>query len=99
MPHYKDFHIAAPFPENIPVADLARISLSDLRSGDGSASITLFKACREDGFCLLDLQHDTEGSKLLGYAGSLFDIGEKLFDLPYEEKMTHVMGGPRSVFG
>ena len=99
MPLYTKDNAGVPFPEDVPVAAFARISLSELRSGNEAASSTLFKACKEDGFFLLDLQDDPQGEDLLDHAGRVFEVGETLFDLPYEVKMKHVMGGPRNIFG
>lgn len=55
------------------------------------ASSALFKVCTEDGFFfLMDLRDDPEGERLLREAGMFFDL---------DEKMRHMMGGGRSVFG
>ena len=66
-------------------ADFACISLSELRSGNEAASSTLFKACKDRGFFLLDLQDDSQGEDFLNHAGRVFKVGETLFDLLDEE--------------
>ena len=99
MPHFTEFNTKPPFPNDVPIAKLKRISLAQLRTHDKVESEALFDACKQDGFFLLDLRGDEKGEKILTEAGSLFDVGKILFDLPYEVKMEFVMGGARSVFG
>ena len=99
MPHFTEFNTDPPFPNDVPVAELKYISLARLRSHDKAESEALFTACKEDGFFLLDLRGDDKGEKILTEAGSLFDVGKTLFDLPHNVKMDSVMGGDRSVFG
>lgn len=99
MPHFTEFNTKHPFPNDVPIAKLKCISLAQLRALDEAESEALFDACKQDGFFLLDLRGDEKGEKILTEAGSLFDVGETLFDLPYDIKMECVMGGGRSVFG
>ena len=99
MPHFTEFNINPPFPDDVPIAELKCISLTRLRSHDKAESEALFDACKEDGFFLLDLRGDDKGEKILTEAGSLFDVGKTLFDLSFNTKMEFVMGGDRSVFG
>ena len=99
MPHFTEFNSKPPFPNDVPVAKLEYVSLANLRTGERKESEALFRACKNDGFFLLDLRGDKQGETILDEAGKLFDMGKTLFDLPYETKMEFVMGGARSVFG
>lgn len=99
MPHFTAFNTDPPFPTDVPVAKLECVSLAQLRSGNEGESEALFDACKNDGFFLLDLRGDEKGEEILREAGSLFDVGRTLFDLPHDVKMKCVMGGARSVFG
>ena len=99
MPHFTEFNSNPPFPNDVPIAKLRNISLTNLRNGSELESEALFDACKEDGFFVLDLRGDEMGEKILDQAGKLFDLGKDLFDLPYDTKMKFPMGGARSVFG
>lgn len=57
-----DFHHLPPFPSNVPVAPLLRISLRQLLTGERSEVDRLWKACRELGFFYLDLRGGSSGA-------------------------------------
>ncbi|KAF1354849.1 hypothetical protein BDV97DRAFT_344114 [Delphinella strobiligena] len=57
-----DFHHLPPFPSNVPVAPLLRISLQKLLSGEQNEVDRLWKACRELGFFYLDLRGGRSGA-------------------------------------
>lgn len=99
MVRYSDFDKNPGFPSDVPVANLQRISLAGLKANEKSASEALWKACTTAGFFLLELEDDSTGKGILNDVDELFEMGEKLFDLPFEEKMESVMGGTRSIFG
>jgi hypothetical protein len=73
-----------PFPLNIPIAPLHRLSLSKLRN-DPTESDRLFSASKDLGFFYLDLRNDEEGEKLLLEADQFFQLGPKLYDLGRDE--------------
>lgn len=51
-----NFSNLPPFPEDVPIAPLLRISLSKLNQGDAEEIGKLWKACCELGFFYLDLR-------------------------------------------
>lgn len=73
-----------PFPDDIPIAPLLRLSLSKLRN-DPAESDRLFSASKDLGFFYLDLNGDKEGEALLEEAEQFFELGPKLYDLGREE--------------
>lgn len=73
-----------PFPANVPIAPLHRLSLFKLRN-DAEESERLFSASKDLGFFYLDLRNDEEGEKLLQDAESFFELGPKLYDLGRDE--------------
>lgn len=78
----KYFSRCAAFPEDLPVADLATISLKRLDESNQDEASKLFDACRHNGFFLLDLHDSEEGSQFLARAETMFDLAEETFDLP-----------------
>jgi isopenicillin N synthase-like dioxygenase len=79
-----EFPNLPPFPSNIPIAPLHRLSLSKLRR-DAAESERLFSASKDLGFFYLDLRQDAEGEALLDEADKLFALGPQLYDLGREE--------------
>jgi isopenicillin N synthase-like dioxygenase len=51
-----DFHDLPPFPNDVPIAPLLRISLSKLVAGDQGEIHRLWEACSQLGFFYLDLR-------------------------------------------
>ncbi|GKZ24016.1 hypothetical protein AbraIFM66951_010514 [Aspergillus brasiliensis] len=88
-----------PFPSNIPTAPLLRLSLSKLQARDTTETHNLLQACKDIGFFYLDLQDTNEGTNLLHNADKLFPIGERLFDLPLDEKKKYDLGNQNSYYG
>src|SRR5271169_6261865 len=77
-----------PFPTDIPIAPLTRLSLARLRS-DKAESNCLYNASKTLGFFCLDLRDDTQGKELLSEAEKLFRVGEQLHDLGREELVNY----------
>ena len=75
-----------PFPEDVPVAKIERISLGKLLGGDQGESDLLWHCCRTSGFFLLDCQTHRSGEYLLNGVSELRRISEELFDLNQDEK-------------
>jgi len=73
-----------PFPSNIPIAPLHKLSLAKLKC-DPAESVRLFSSCKDLGFFYLDLRNDDEGEVLMDEASQLFELGPKLYDLGREE--------------
>ena len=73
-----------PFPSNIPIAPLLRLSLFKLRN-DAAESDRLFSASKDLGFFYLELGGDEEGAALLRDTDKLFALAPQLYDLGREE--------------
>lgn len=97
MPHFTSDSIPD-FPSDVPIAELDTISLQTLLESDPAESLKLYEACRASGFFLLNLQGSEEGSELLDGISSLFGLGEKLYDMPLDEKMQYALR-PGTAFG
>ena len=76
----------APFPDDVEIVELPRLSHAKLLSDDGRESSALFKASKEHGFFLLDLSDTVEGSSLLTDLDKAFEIGRTFFNLNLESK-------------
>lgn len=99
MPTAKAFEAVPPFPDDVPVYELPRLSLSKLISDDPEQSRELFDSFRTHGFALLDMQGCVEGEALLAEAEKMFEITRQVtVDLALEEKMKYE-ASPRSIFG
>jgi isopenicillin N synthase-like dioxygenase len=98
------FHDLPPFPDDVPTAPLLRLSLKKLVDGDEEEQQSLWQACCGAGFFYLDLRGgtsskrdsahsstgtDVDGDALLKVVPQLFDLGERLLELPIEEKMKY----------
>jgi isopenicillin N synthase-like dioxygenase len=97
MPHFTDTS-HPPFPTNIPIAALQKISLTKLLDSDESESKALFDSCQKAGFFLLDLRGSENGEQILKDVEVLFGFAEHLFDISIEEKMKYSLR-PGSAFG
>jgi isopenicillin N synthase-like dioxygenase len=100
MPTIGLFDQHPPFPKEVPTADVPHLSLGKLLSDDNSVeSELLFKACRNYGFFLLNLQGSPEGEALLRDAEAMFELNRELHDLDLEEKMKYAYSPPTQLFG
>jgi isopenicillin N synthase-like dioxygenase len=75
-----------PFPNDVPVASVPRISLAKLISNDVTQCRDLFDICRSVGFFLLDLSDDESGQAVLQSINTVFGITRDVFDLEEREK-------------
>ena len=99
MPTVTYFNRYPPFPKDVPVAELPRVSLASLVAGDDAESAQLFRACREAGFVLVDLRGLGEGETMLKDAEAAFDLSERIFDTDQAELMRYAFKPPEGVFG
>ena len=81
-----------PLPDDVPTADLSRISYTKLQAGDNTEGDCVFQACKGLGFFLLDLRDSIEGSVLLSRTDQSMELGKKVFDLDEEEKSKYRLG-------
>ncbi|KAF2135261.1 uncharacterized protein K452DRAFT_293354 [Aplosporella prunicola CBS 121167] len=69
-----------PFPDNVPVADLARISLAKLLDDDQDEAALLFEVCKTNGFCYLDLTTHPKGLELIKDAEEVHRASKEAFE-------------------
>ncbi|MCJ1377760.1 hypothetical protein MMC17_000856 [Xylographa soralifera] len=89
MPTPAFFKEHPPFPDNIPVLPLPRLSYAKLLSNNSAESQALYNASTEQGFFLLDLSEAPEGPGLLTDTETVFGVGRAFFDLDLEEKKRY----------
>ena len=91
MVSQKLFDAVPPFPSNIPTAEVPKISLSKLSSGDPAFAYDLFRTCCTTGFFLLDMRGDETGNDMIRQIETMFNISNSTFDLDIEEKSRYSM--------
>ena len=80
-----------PFPNDVPTAQLSKVSLRKLMSADDAESDVLYESCKTSGFFLLDMTATPEGEDILQDVAKAFDMAETLFEMATEEKMKYSM--------
>lgn len=75
-----------PFPDGLPVIDLARVDLARLLNGDEQEATLLFDVCKDKGFCYLDLTSHEKGVKLIKEAEQVHQAAKEFFAAPVDEK-------------
>ena len=96
MPTSSLFNQYPPFPEDVPVISLPRLSYAKLLSLDAAESNALFRASLDHGFFLINLTDTSEGESLLKDVETAFAIGRSFFDLALEEK-SKIPSNPSNV--
>ncbi|CAI7646587.1 unnamed protein product [Penicillium glandicola] len=81
MPTTKYFAQVPPFPSEVQIVPLPKVSLQKLQNESVEESQLLLEACQNWGFFLLDLQQSEKGEELLEVAGKMFDLTKETFDL------------------
>jgi isopenicillin N synthase-like dioxygenase len=108
-PSRDSFPNLPPFPDNVPIAPLLRISLLKLLQDDREEQERCWKACCELGFFYLDLRTGDEdgvidklslnGDALLENADRLFKVMKGFYDLDVQEKIKYDLKDQGSYFG
>ena len=88
-----------PFPDDVPVAPLLRISLAKLISNDTAEIARFAAACEELGFFYLDLTSPDGPDPIISDANALFSVSQALYDLPLDEKQKYDFAAKNSYFG
>ena len=88
-----------PFPDDIPTMPMYTVSLGDLCARDERAAHTMFTACQELGFFLLDLRQSELGESMIQEIDSLFVVGKEIMSLPEDIKEQYLHDMPRSFLG
>jgi hypothetical protein len=99
MASEKLFSNIPPFPDDVPTASMHRISLTDLRSGDGATAKALLTACQGLGFFLLDLNGDSVGEQIIDEVDQLLGLDKDVLNLPDEVKEQYMHDIPKSFLG
>ncbi|KAE8330908.1 hypothetical protein BDV39DRAFT_201504 [Aspergillus sergii] len=99
MASTKLFESTPQFPNTLPVANLPKISLSSLISGDPASANAVLTACRTSGFFQLDLSNSLIGEAMMPLIDSIFPTISETMQLPLEEKMKYTQDAPRSFLG
>lgn len=100
MASEKLFENIPPFPDDIPTASIASVSLVGLRTGDEATARNLLEACKTLGFFLLDLRGDALGETLVEEIDHLMgDVGKEVMGLPEDVKRQYHVDVPRSFEG
>jgi isopenicillin N synthase-like dioxygenase len=80
-----------PFPTNVPVAHIHTVDFDALASGDKQQADLVYRAATGYGFFYLKNHH-------VDY-DFMFDLANRVFSLPLEEKMKYDMGTTGHYFG
>ncbi|KAE8380750.1 oxidoreductase [Aspergillus bertholletiae] len=83
MPTPKLFEQCPPFPSDLPVVALTKVSLSALERNCLAETQKLLSACQEWGFFLLDLKGSDQGAAMLQYAEEMFDLTADLSEMDH----------------
>ena len=93
------FSSAPSFPNDTPVARIARISLEKLATGDELEAEALLSACVSLGFFLFDLKGNTEGEELIKDVDGTFEALDETMDMSLEEKLRYRDHSPECFTG
>ncbi|KAF2235571.1 Clavaminate synthase-like protein [Viridothelium virens] len=84
------FTSAPPFPDDVPVAQIARISLEKLANKDAQEAKAVFDACTSLGFFLLDLRGNSVGEELIKDVDAALEATGETMDIgPRRENALH----------
>lgn len=99
MPTSRYFDQCPPFPKDVPVLEIPQISFQQLQYGNHETILSMFEACREYGFFLLDLNHSAEGATLLQDAENMFELTTETFAAGSETLEKYAYDPPRDLTG
>ncbi|KAF4965266.1 hypothetical protein FSARC_6916 [Fusarium sarcochroum] len=88
-----------PFPENVPIVPIARISHTKLASSDKDEMKKMLKAAQADGFFYLDLTDSAVGQALLHEAENGLRFWKETLNLPLSHKMEYLAEKGKEMFG
>ncbi|EXK36514.1 hypothetical protein FOMG_09686 [Fusarium oxysporum f. sp. melonis 26406] len=88
-----------PFPDDLPIVPIARISYSKLKNLDKDEAIKVLKASQSDGFFYLGLTDDSAGQALLNDTEDILAISKRALNIPLDKKMECVAERGKEMFG
>lgn len=99
MPTQRYFDKFPPFPSDVPVAPLPRLSFDKLQKHDVAESEALFDACQSMGFFLIDFRGNAEGEDFLRKAEDMFELTEDVNALDEEHLQQFAYQPRKDLFG
>lgn len=99
MPTEQHFAQVPPFPSDIPLVPLPRISLQKLQDGNSKETSLLYEACREWGFFLLNLADAPAGKSVLDEAEKMFGLVSDTFALDQDTLDQYAYKPPTDLTG
>ncbi|THV44304.1 hypothetical protein BGAL_0676g00010 [Botrytis galanthina] len=91
----KCFEECPEFPADILIVDIPTISYLKLQNDSAKESENLYKANREHGFLLLDLNNCEEGKQLLEDAEIIYNISIDIFNFGPETSINYKLNIPK----
>ena len=99
MPYPEHFAEYPPFPDDVPVVNIPKISLAKLASEDEYEIDALYEACKEYGFFFLDLLSSSAGQQLLNNAVNMFEVSKTTLGLDKATLDKYACTPPKSLNG
>lgn len=99
MPTEKYFSQCPEFPSDSPIADIPKISYHGIETGAKADVDSLWDACRNYGFFLLDLRGSLQGEALIKKAEENFDLTGTTLHLPQAELDRFAYNPPKDLVG
>ena len=99
LPPVLSYEDLPPFPDNVPLVPLYRVSLDKLLANDEDEHARLFEACKTLGFFYLELGDSEYGRALRDGSEDLLRLAQKAHALPQEVKEAHTFAKMRAIFG
>ena len=87
------------FPEDIPVAQMSKISLANLVAGNTTEASAVLDSCSRLGFFLLDLIDHSIGREMIQEVDAVFEVVRKTMQLDMDEKTKYNQDPPRDFLG
>jgi isopenicillin N synthase-like dioxygenase len=87
------------FPDDVPTAPLVTINLQRLLNNDNEEHGRLFEASKSLGFFYLELSGCEAGETLLYGSDDMFNLIERFYAIPLEEKRKYDFAAEGSYFG
>ena len=101
MASEKLFEEVPPFPDGVPIANVATISLASLGQNGEAADTAkrVLDACQKHGFFLLDLHGDPIVETFVREIDELFRVSTEIMDLPDKVKKEYQYKLPKGLLG
>lgn len=91
MPSASYDYYPAPFPHDVPVVDLPKLSLESILQGDEDTAETLYQVCTNEGFYYIDLTTHPLGLKFLEEGSSCTMLDEIFLTIAWRPRSLSSM--------